>query len=162
MQSPEEVYQKYAKSVYKYLMSLVHNRDLAEELTQETFYQAIRCIDHYDHSCKMSTWLCGIAKRQYYKYLRESPPHETLNDTDQLSPAADSAEKEYLDSMQHMELLKALHALPEPFKEVMYLRLFGNLSFREIGDIMGQNENWARVNYYRGKNKLKKEWSIDE
>lgn len=162
MHSSEEVYQKYAQSVFQYLMSLSHDRDLAEELTQETFYQAIRCIDRYDQSCKMSTWLCSIAKNQYRDYLRKHPPQKEFSDDVTSGASTPSAEKECLDSLSHMELLKAMHALPEPYREILYLRLFADLSFKEIGDINGRSENWARVNFYRGKEKLKKEWNKNE
>ena len=162
MESSEEVYQKYAKTVYRYLMSLSHDRDLSEELTQETFYQAIRSIDHYDQSCKMSTWLCSIAKNQYRDYLRKHPAMEEFReDIPSIAPAP-SAEKECLDTLSHMELLKALHALPDPYREILYLRLFAGLSYREIGEVEGTSENWARVNFYRGKEKLKKEWNKNE
>lgn len=66
MQSIEEIYQNHAQTVYKYLLSLTHQADLAEELTQETFYQAIRSIDRFDGSCKITTWLCAIAKNQFF------------------------------------------------------------------------------------------------
>ncbi len=154
MQSMDEIYQKYAKMVYKYLMSLVHNSDLAEELTQETFYQAIRSIGRFDGSCQISTWLCAIAKNQFLSYQRKHPPFESLEVCNQ---AFDSAEKEVFDSINRVEILKRLHICPEPFREILYLRIFGSLSFREIGEIMGRTENWARVTFYRGKEKLRKE-----
>jgi len=154
MQSIDEIYQKYAKMVYKYLMSLVHNCDLAEELTQETFYQAIKNIGRFDGSCQISTWLCAIAKNQFLSYQRKHPPLENLEDYNQ---AFDSVEKKVFDSVNRVEVLKRLHLCPEPFREILYLRIFGNLSFREIGEIMGRTENWARVTFYRGKEKLRKE-----
>lgn len=83
MQSMDEIYQKYAKRVYKYLLSLIHNQDVAEELTQETFYQAIQNIDRFDGSCQVSTWLCAIAKNQLCSYQRKHPPLENLEDYDQ-------------------------------------------------------------------------------
>lgn len=159
MQSMDEIYQKYARIVYKYLMSLVHNSDLAEELTQETFYQAIRSIERFDGSCHISTWLCAIAKHQFLSYQRKHPPLESLENYDQIS---ESVEKEVFDSVKRIELLKKLHLCPEPFREILYLRIFGNLSFREIGEIMERTENWARVTFYRGKEKLRKEIVKDE
>ena len=82
MQSMEEIYQQYAKTVYRYLLSLTHDTDLSEELTQETFYQAIRTIDRYDESCRISTWLCGIAKNVLITYRRKNRQHEELTDWD--------------------------------------------------------------------------------
>ena len=153
MQPMEEIYQEYARTVYKYLLSKTHNEDLAEELTQETFYQAIKSIDRFDESCKISTWLCAIAKNQLLSYRRKHPVQDNLEDTEVVT---ESAEQNVLDGITHVELLKQLHSCPEPFREVMYLRIFGNLSFKEIGEIVGKTENWARVTFYRGKEKLKK------
>lgn len=179
MQSMDEIYQKYAQIVYRYLLSLTHDSDLAEELTQETFYQALRSIDKFDESCKVSTWLCAIAKNQMYSYYRKHPRMESLNvtagESSDLSNgygmrfqgntdkelSVPSAESQAIDSISHVELLKKLHRCPEPYREILYLRIFGNLSFKEIGDIVGKTENWARVTYYRGKERLRKEIEPD-
>ncbi|MDY2813262.1 MAG: sigma-70 family RNA polymerase sigma factor [Dorea sp.] len=159
MQSMDEIYQKYARTVYKYLLSRTQNEALAEELTQETFYQAIQSIDRFEGKCKLSTWLCAIAKHQLLSYQRKHPPQDNLEET---SSSVESAEDKVLGSMNYVELMKRLHLCPEPFREILYMRIFGNLSFKEIGEIMGQTENWARVTYYRGKEKLKKGLSEDE
>ncbi|MBR5421167.1 MAG: sigma-70 family RNA polymerase sigma factor [Lachnospiraceae bacterium] len=154
MQSMDELYQQYARTVFKYLKSLCHKDDLAEELTQETFYQAIRSIDRFDGSCRISTWLCAIAKNLYLTQLRKDREHE---DIDEQEIAVGSAEDEALGSAAKLELMKKLHALSEPYREVVYLRAFGGLSFAEIGEVLGKTENWARVSFYRGKEKLRKE-----
>lgn len=159
MQFTDQIYQKYARTVYKYLLSLTCSEEIAEELTQETFYQAVRSIERYDESCSISTWLCAIAKNQLLSYQRKHPVLENLDDHDQ---AVQSAEKDMLDSENRVELLRRLHLCPEPFREILYLRIFGNLSFKEIGEIMGRTENWARVTFYRGKEKLRKEIMKDE
>ncbi len=154
MQSFDEIYQQYAQTVYKYLLSLTYQSDLSEELTQETFYQALRTIDRYDGKCRISTWLCGIAKNVLLTYRRKHPQHEDIDD---LAIPVESSEQDLADSAERVELLKKLHMLAEPYREVMYLRIFGNLSFREIGEIHEKTENWARVTFYRGKEKLRKE-----
>lgn len=154
MQAMDEIYQSYARMVYKYLMSLTADENLAEELTQETFYQAIRSIDRFDGSCRISTWLCAIAKNQLLSYRRKHPVSDEVTE-DILTEK--SAEESVLDYENRVETLKKLHGCPEPYREVMYLRVYGNLSFREIGDIMGKTENWARVTFYRGKEHLRKE-----
>lgn len=159
MQSMDDVYQKYAKTVYKYLLSKTHDEYIAEELTQETFYQAIKSIDRYDESCKISTWLCAIAKNQLLSYRRKHPAFE---ETDKINESVPSAEDEAFSNRNRVDLMKKLHLCPEPYREIMYLRIFGNLSFKEIGEIMGKTENWARVNFYRGKEKLRKDLTEDE
>jgi RNA polymerase sigma-70 factor (ECF subfamily) len=148
----EEVYRQYARTVYRYLVSLCHDPDLAEELTQETFCQAIRSVGSYDGRCKMSTWLCGVAKNVLRTHLRKHPPAEPLEDAPLAVP---SAEAETISGEERLGLMRRLHALPEPCREVVYLRIFGSLSFREIGEVLDRTENWARVTFYRAKEKLK-------
>lgn len=153
----DEVYRQYARTVYRYLLTLTHDEDLAEELTQETFYQAIRSSERFDGSCAVSTWLCAIARNVLSTYRRKHPAAENVDD--QLL-AVPSAETDALRSAERLEILKRLHALREPYREVLYLRAFGGLSFREIGEVQGRTENWARVTFYRGKELLRKE--VDE
>ena len=156
MQPMEEIYQEYARTVFKYLLSKTHDEDLAEELTQETFYQALKSIDRFDESCKISTWLCAIAKNQLLSYRRKHPEMKTLEELEQAELSVESAEQDALSALARVDLMKQLHSCQEPYREVMYQRIFGNLSFKEIGEIMGKSENWARVTFYRGKEKLKK------
>lgn len=158
MQSMEKLYQEHARTVYRYLYSITHDSDLAEELTQETFYQAIESIERYDGSCKITTWLCAIAKNQLIVYRRKHPTMQEWEGTDSISS---SAEKDVLEKMDLVELMKKLHECQEPYREIMYLRMFGNLSFKEIGEILDKTENWARVMYYRGKERLRKELMQD-
>lgn len=154
MQSMDEIYRQYASMVYRYLLARVRDENIAEEVTQETFYQAVRCSERFDGSCKVSTWLCAIAKNQLAVYLRKNHRTENLK---QIEGSVISAEEDYLAKDGQMSLIKQLHSIPEPYKEVMYLRAFGGLSFKEIGEIMEKSENWARVTFYRGKEKLRKE-----
>lgn len=152
MQQAEELYQRYAQVVFRYLMSLTHDADLAEELTQETFYQAIRSSDRFDQSCKVSTWLCGIARNVLRSHRRRNPLVEEVQEQDQTTP---SAEADVMHAQSRMELFKQLHRLAEPYREVVYLRTFGDLSFKEVGEVLGKTENWARITFYRGKEKLR-------
>lgn len=155
MEEMEAVYRQHAKTVYKFLLSQCHNGDLAEELTQETFYQAMRSIHRYNGQCKLSVWLCQIAKHLWYQHLRKTQAASVPLDQAEL-PMVPSAEDSLLARQDQLELLRQIHTLPPESREVFYLRAFGGLSFREIGDVMGRTENWARVTFYRGKEKLKK------
>lgn len=154
MDPMEEIYRSYADTVYRFLLAQTRDHDLSEELTQETFMQAIRCIGKYDGSCQLSTWLCAIARNQWLVWLRKHPATVSLEDAE---PAAGSAEADVLERAERLELLKLLHACPEPYREVIYLRIYGDLSFAQIGEIMDKTENWARVTFYRGKERLRKE-----
>ena len=150
----DDKYIEYSDIIYRYLFSLTNNKELAEEITQETFYQAVKSADRFDGSCKVTTWLCAIAKNALYKYDKKHPEHSNL-DAETLSDSY--IEKEFLQKESYIELLKKMHDFDSDTKELMYLRIFGELSFREIGDIMSKTENWARVTFYRSKEKLKKE-----
>ena len=130
----------------------------AEELTQETFYQAVRSANKYDGSCKISTWLCQIAKHLWYQELdrRRRRGTEPLSEVEEAAMAADTATPEQRVSIkdEKMELFRKIHVLSETEKEVVLLRLTGAFSFAEIGDIVGRTENWARVTFYRAKQKI--------
>jgi len=167
----EEIYKKYAKNVYSFLMSKTHDAEIAEEVTQETFYQAIKSIDRFDESSSVTTWLCAIAKNQLMAYLRKHRPEEPLSvETEDGETVSfidkvmneSSAEIKAVESEQRVVLMRKLHYLKEPYREICYLRIFANLSFKEIGDVFGKSENWARVSFYRGKETLRKEFTENE
>ncbi|BCJ92867.1 RNA polymerase subunit sigma [Anaerocolumna cellulosilytica] len=155
MDSMEQIYRKYAKNVYGFLLTKTQNPDLAEELTQETFYQAVKGIDNFKGKSSVSTWLCGIAKNIWYEYMRKQKNQVSLEEASEVS--VNSAEADFFKAWSNMNVLKVLHKLKDPMREVMYLRLIGNLTFRQIGEIMDKSENWARVTYYRGKEIVIKE-----
>lgn len=159
----EKVYEENVKAVYKYLFCLTHNADITEELTQETFYQATKGLSKFRGECKISVWLCQIAKRLWYKELdkqkRNSIPWDELTEEPR---SFENIENDYLINFEKVELFRMLHNLDAETKEVIHLRLSGELSFADIGDIMGKTEIWARVTFYRGKQKLMKgreEWN---
>ena len=154
----EEVYRRYADTVYRFLLSQTRDAHLAEELTQETFCRAVASIERYDGSCKLSVWLCQIAKHLWYQELRRrgrTPAAVAFGPETEEQTAVPSVEEEIIAREGHLELLRSIHQLPDPQREVVYLRAFGGLSFRQIGDVMGKTETWARVNFYRGKEKLR-------
>ena len=153
MKDLDTVYRQHAQTVYKFLLSQCRDPQTAEELTQETFYQAVRSIDRFDGSCKVSVWLCQIAKHLWYQHLRKRKPEEPLPEDGLPGP---SEEEDVLTRQGHLDLLRQIHALPPSTREVVYLRAFGGLSFREIGDVLGRTETWARVTFYRGKEALRK------
>ena len=158
MLSMDEVYRTHAQTVYRYLFSLTRDAGLSEELTQETFYQAVRSVNRFDESCKVSTWLCAIAKNVLSQERRK---HPGVNELDETAVTAPAPEEQVLAQIGQVELLRQLHLLGGEMREVMYLRLLGGASFAEIGEILGRTENWARVTYYRGKERLKKELKSD-
>ncbi|MDY5612951.1 RNA polymerase sigma factor [Dysosmobacter sp.] len=161
MDDMSAIYQQHARTVYKFLLSQCRNPDLAEELTQETFYQAVRSADRFHGGCKVSVWLCQIAKHLWYQHLRKRN-REAPMPVEGMDVPLPSAEEEALAREGRLDLLRSVHSLPADAREVVYLRAFGGLSFREIGDVLGKTETWARVTFYRGKEKLRNGGTNDE
>ncbi len=158
MQLIEEIYEMYSRNVFLFLLSKTNNEPLAEELTQETFFQAVQSIDRFRGNSSVLTWLCGIAKNVWLKYLKKH--QELLSIEDDIPEIKDT--KEINVQWEQKEILQLIHDMNEPTREVMYLRLISNLSFAEIGEIIGKTENWTRVTFFRGKQKIVKEILRDE
>lgn len=152
-----KIYKEYFETVYKYLLYLSHNEDLSEELTQETFYKAIRKINQFREECKMSTWLLQIAKNLYFDELKRNKKNEILDINDiQIKVYNECIEDTIVSKEEKEELKQRINNLDELSKQVVFFRISGDLTFREIGNLLNKNENWARVTYYRAKNKLMK------
>jgi RNA polymerase sigma-70 factor, ECF subfamily len=150
------LFQLYHKQLLKYLFYLSKDYSLAEELLQETFYQAIKSVHRYNGSCKVSTWLYQIAKNTYSNHSRK---HKNLqldseNIIEDLSHN-NTPEEIFKEREGKMEILNAIEQLKDPYRDVVILRALNQISFRKIGDILGQSENWAKVTYFRGKLQLK-------
>ena len=153
MQAFEAIFEDFTSVVFRFLLSLCGDESLAEELTSETFYQAYLHIGQYRGECKIETWLCQIAKNALYKEQKRrgrmiQQDYAERVETDNTFYEA-IANKE-----QAIQIHKHLHLLKEPYREVFMLRVFGELSFREIADVCGKSESWAKVTFYRAKNKL--------
>ena len=155
MQNMDQIYKEYFEIVNKYLFCLTHSNDISEELTQETFCRAVEKIDKYRGDCKMSVWLCQIAKYTWYDYCRKHKRETNLVKLLDIEQEIDTPENEIISKDEKIELYKKMQGLDEKTREVVYLRITGELSFKEIGVILNKTENWARVTFYRGKNMLK-------
>ena len=152
----EEMYQQYAKPVYYFLLSLSHSPETAEELTAETFYQAIRSIHRYDGSCQLKTWLFQIAKNLWLKQCSKAKRESDFFHQNTPCKCTSEPMDEIVDaSEEKITFYKKVNRLDEPYRTVIYLRLASNLTFEEIGQILDQSANWARVTYYRAKERLK-------
>ena len=149
----EKVYVEYFSDVYKYVLSLCHDQTMAEDITQETFLKAIKNIHHFKGECKLRVWLCHIAKNTYFTAYKKKKDFLQLSD----EISMESFESKLLNKEKAFEIHKALHSMEEPYKEVFNLRLFGELSFTQIGELFGKSESWARVTFHRAKLKLKEE-----
>lgn len=156
MQDMEEIYKQYFKTVYKYIYCLSGgNEDMSEEITSETFAVAVERINQFKGNCKISVWLCQIAKFLWYKELKKKSKIKFENLENLENPQ--KIEEDLIKKEQKLQIFKNIQNLDEKTKDVMYLRLMGNLSFSEIAEVLGKTANWARVTYYRGKQKIKEE-----
>lgn len=154
----EKIYAKYYQSIYRYLLSITKDSFVAEEITQETFYKALKNINKYDPQYKMFTWLCNIAKNTYYTNYKKNKKLSELDDN--ITDNEKSIINKIIDSETNEELLKIVHNLEEPYKEVFTLRVYGDLTYKQIGSIFNKTESWARVTFYRSKIKIKE--NLDE
>ena len=147
----EEVYRRYFADVYKYVLALSRDEATAEEVTQETFFKALTAIDDFRGDCQLRVWLCQIARNQYLSLCRERKRFGVAAE----EPGDDGIEAGFDDREDAKKLHRLLHGLPEPYKEVFSLRTFGELPFAQIGELFGKTESWARVTYFRARQKLK-------
>lgn len=151
-----DIYSRYFREVYHFAFSLCRSETIAEEITQETFFKALSSLDTFDGKCKVSVWLCQIAKNAFLSQCRKEK-HIDRNADISLLVSNHDIENLYLTKESAFEVHKALHALPEPYKEVFSLRTFGELSYEQIAELFGKTPTWARVTYHRARLKIKEE-----
>jgi len=149
-----EVYNMYFQDVYKYLLTLCHDEELAEELTQDTFFKALKSYGSFRGECKITSWLCQIAKHSFFLYEKRKKRTVGIESAD--NEIADTHSIEILlgQKEQAFEIHMLLHNLSEPYKEVFSLRVMGELPFQDIARIFGKTESWARVTFHRAKLKI--------
>ncbi len=155
MQNIEEVYKQYSNTVFKYLFCLTGKEDVAEDLTQETFTIAVKEINKFKGNCKISVWLCQIAKHLWYKELKKAKKNISIEDLKEDIIEHETTEDIVLQKEDKLKLFKDIQQLDELSRQIIYLRMVGNLNFIEIGEILGKTPNWARVTFYRAKQKIR-------
>ena len=164
----EKLYRECFTPVYRYTLSLVHDPDMAEDITQETFFRALKKINDYRGEASLKVWLCQIARNLSFDSLKRQSKitaltkHDDDESNDYELPAGSESdpEEQLLRKQTAMKIHRILHDLKEPYKEVFQLRTFGDLSFAEIGELFSKSESWARVTYYRSRMMIKEE--LDE
>ena len=147
----QEVYELYFRDVYKYVLALCRDEHMAEEVTQETFFMALKSIDAFRGQCKLYVWLCQIAKNTFFSIAAKNRRAEEVLPED----TEDALERALMTKESAFEIHRLLHGLEEPYKEVFSLRVFGELSFQQIGQLFGKTESWARVTYHRTRLKIR-------
>lgn len=149
----EQIYNTYFKSVYQYIRQLSGDEHIAEEITSETFFKAMKSVGDFRGECDMRVWLCQIAKNTYYSYLKKNSKIASVEETELLNIADPNTfiEEQVGTQEEARRIRKVLHEISEPYKEVFMWRVFGELSFKEIGDLYSKTDNWACVTYHRAK-----------
>ena len=149
----EKIYIRYFNDVFLFLKKLSKDESIAEEITSETFFKAMRSIDNFRGETDVRVWLCQIAKNCYFSYLKKQQRVENIDDID-FPDNQDTIEEQISKQYDVMQIHLLLHNLAEPYKEVFMLRVFGELSFKQIADIFQKTDNWACVTYHRARNKI--------
>lgn len=150
----ESIYRRYFADVELYLRAICHEEQLAEELTEQVFFQALKALPKFRGDCDIRTWLCAMARNCYLSHLRKTKPTEDIDQL-QIPDPRQSVEEKIEDRQQAMVIHRILHDMPEPYKEVFSLRVFGQLSFEDIGSLFGRTANWACVTYHRARQKIR-------
>jgi RNA polymerase sigma-70 factor (ECF subfamily) len=151
----DELYARHFADIYRYVFSLCRNEAVAEDIVSETFLKAFKSIHRFQGECKLEVWLCQIAKNTYYTQYQKDKRLDPLDDA--VGIEVKSFEAAFINRESAFEIHKALHDLSEPYKEVLSLRIFGELPFAQIARLFGKTESWARVTFHRGKSKIKEE-----
>lgn len=151
----QEMYAQYAKPVYHFLLRLSGNPHDAEDLTAETFLRALKALPSFRGECKLQTWLFQIAKHVWYQELARRKNTPLPLDTAAPLSSPQNLQADVENKEQKISLYRRLQKLEAPTRDVMYLRLSGELTFAEIGRVLGKSENWARVTFFRGKERIK-------
>jgi len=157
----EELYRLHVQMVWRFLFSRCGDAQLAEDLTQETFLRAFQSMERFDGSCRLSTWLCQIARHillQHFERHGRALTTELCEDI----PSGDDVEQQIVHRIELDDVFDRLQELPAPMRRTVYLRALEGLSYREIGNLMGKSENWARVTFFRAKERLLREVRDDK
>jgi len=152
-----QLYDLYFHDVYRYLLRLSGDSHLAEDITSDTFFRAMRAIDSFRGECDVRVWLCQIARNCYFSYLKKNSRVQSMDDDAwrTIPDSAPSVEDDYARKEEVARIEAALHELREPYREVFMWRVYAELSFRQIAGIFGKTENWACVTYHRARNMIK-------
>ena len=154
----EKLYETCYMRVFSYAMTLAGERTQAEEITQETFFRAFSKQSEFRGESDEVTWLCAIARNYWLDEKRRGKRTEAM--PEEMTDDGTGPEQTAVDRDSSFRIHMALHQLEEPYREVFELRVFGELSFREIGMIFSKTENWARVTYHRARLKLQERMDV--
>ncbi len=150
----EEIYKTYFLDVFRYIRTVCGDENLAEEITAETFFKAMKSINLFRGECDIKVWLCRIAKNTYYSYSKKQGRNDGEEFNENTLQVSGNFELDLEKKESTVQIHKILHNLPEPYKEVFSLRVFGELDFEMIGSLFDKSAHWACVTYHRAKEKI--------
>lgn len=151
-----DIHETYFADVELYLRAICRDEALAEELTEQVFFRALKALPTFRGDCDIRTWLCAMARNAFVSHQRKEKPSQSIEEL-QIPDSRKTVEEWIVDQEQAMAIHRILHDLPEPYKEVFSLRIFGQLSFGDIGSLFGRTANWACVTYHRARQKIQSE-----
>lgn len=151
-----DIYETYFADVELYLRAICRDEALAEELTEQVFFRALKALPTFRGDCDIRIWLCAMARNAFVSHQRKEKPSQSIEEL-QIPDSRKTVEEWIVDQEQAMAIHRILHDLPEPYKEVFSLRIFGQLSFGDIGSLFGRTANWACVTYHRARQKIQSE-----
>ena len=151
-----DIYETYFADVELYLRAICRDEALVEELTEQVFFRALKALPTFRGDCDIRTWLCAMARNAFVSHQRKEKPSQSIEEL-QIPDSRKTVEEWIVDQEQAMAIHRILHDLPEPYKEVFSLRIFGQLSFGDIGSLFGRTANWACVTYHRARQKIQSE-----
>ena len=153
-----DIYEEQSKKIYAFLMSLTGNKDEAEELLQETFYQVFLHINQFEGRSSLYTWICQIAKNAWYKECKRKSRFdnsvEIIENVNQTTVISNSPEDILLNKAKHETIRKCIMNLEEPYRDIIILHIYGEIKLKEIADSYKKSESWAKVTYFRAKSMI--------
>lgn len=150
-----EIYQSYYARVHRYLLSLSGSEQQADSLTQEVFYRALLHIGAYRNCRSMFAWLCAIGKNAWLDACRKQKRLVSAEDALQQMPStAPDPEAVTLERERQSALRSAVLELPEIYRDVVILHVYGEIPPREIAAQKGKSESWGKVTFCRAKRML--------
>ena len=155
MSAYDEIYDLYAERLYYYCFKLTKDTYMAEDLTQTTFLKAIEKLHTFKNQSSVFTWLCTIAKNEFINQLNKNKrlTYEKILDIYHENDVT-NVEDIVLSKHTIRKLARIIKGLDEPFREIFILRVYNEMSFKEIGSLFNKSDIWARVNYHRAREKI--------
>lgn len=158
MSTFQDIYKENARKLYKFLFSLSGNEVLAEELMQETFFQALKSFDKFEGRCSVYTWLCQIGKNAWLKEIKRNKRYSKIELSDLCIPdRSPSLDDQLIKRDECIRARNALLKLEEPYRNVFILHAISEIKLKEIASLYGKTESWARVTYYRARMQIVQE-----